>query len=624
VRVVRDGAEFEIDVKELVPGDIIHLTLGARVPADARIISANNLMIDEAVLTGESLPVDKDEKPISPAAEVSERSDVVYGGTLVVQGGCMAVVYATGNDTEFGKIAKMVSESDREGTPLQRSIRSFAWIVAQILLVVIGAVVIIGVLSGNPLLDMFLIGVAMSVGAIPEGLPIAMTVILAIGVERLAKKKGVVRKLVAAEALGSTTLILTDKTGTLTQAKMSIANILTLDDLIAGKCDTPHELKRLRKEQKDILVAGLINSDVVIENPSQKPEQWKLDGRSLEVSLAREGARLGVLLSDIKDRTESNEAVPFNSKDKFSVSLVKKGPHAPSFIKGRKGDKFYVFFGAPEILLEQSNAKKELYVKGREAIDVMASSGQRVLGISYKKVQRSDDPQKGVFGKTNFVGTIGFHDPIREDVPQSIKDVQEAGVRVKIVTGDHRGTAVAVAQELGWEADKMNVLEGSEIRGFSDKEFLSHIDGVNVFARVTPEDKVRILTAFKERGEIVAMTGDGVNDAPSLKKADIGIAVGSGTDVSKEVADLVLLDNSFKTITLAIEEGRRIIMNIRKVVTYLLSDSLDEVFLIGGSLLLGFPLPLNALQILWVNFFSDSFPSVAFAFEKKREFLIMR
>jgi Ca2+-transporting ATPase len=615
VRVVRGGKEKEIDVTEVVPGDVLRLSLGNRVPADARIIAENDVMIDEAVLTGEALPVKKYTKPVSIAAGVSERSNVVFGGTLVVQGTCIAVVFATGNGTEFGKIATLVAESDREETPLQKSLKRFAWVVAQVLFGIIAVIVIAGVISGNSVLDMFLIGVAMAVGAIPEGLPIALTVILAIGVERLAKRNGVVRKLVAAEALGSTTTILTDKTGTLTQAKMSLASVLGVDELLKEGSGTPRELKRLSKTQKDIITAGLINGDVAIENEQDSPEEWVIDGRALEVSLTREAARMGILLTDIQHKIESEEVVPFNSKDKFSVSKVIKNSHTPSFVKGKKGDGWYVFFGAPEILLDRSTLKKDDYVAVRASIDAMAADGQRVLGLAVKKVSSSDHPSKSEFGKLEFLGTIGFFDPLREDVQASIKRVQEWGVKVVIVTGDHKGTAMAVARELGWEVDESTVLDGAQLKGISDEELSSQLERINVFARVTPEYKMRIVGLYQAKGEVVAMTGDGVNDAPSLKKADIGVALGAGTDVSKEVADLVLLDNNFKTITVAIDEGRKIMMNVRKVVTYLLSDSLNEVFLIGGSLLFGFPLALNALQILWVNFFSDSFPSIAYAFE---------
>ncbi len=616
-RVIRGGKEFEIDVKEVVPGDIVRLVSGDRVPADARILTVNDLTVDEAILTGESLPIDKNTEELAQSTELAERRNMAFGGTQVVGGSALAVVTATGEYTEIGRIAELVAGTKREKTPLQRSVNKLAWVIAGALTFLIGAVFAFGVFArGISVEEMFLVAVAMAVSAIPEALPISLTVILAVGVEQLAKRKGVVRKLSAAESLGSTTTIITDKTGTLTEAKMRLAGISTLEELLKGKNQINPEKEEISKEHESILRASLFNSDVVVENPEEVPKNWRLVGPPLERNLVKEAAEYGISILELRDHVTYSETIPFSSEHKFSASFVS----ADRDIKlDLENENFLSVLGAPDVLLKRSNMDKDEYLKALETVDNLADQGKRLLGYAVKPVsgrEEAEEMEPEDIKDLQFVGLIAFYDPVRPEVHDAMKRVESMGVSVVMATGDLQGTALAVARELGWNVTERNVLTGTDIKKMSDKDLIRDLDHVRIFARVSPEDKVRIAKLYKEKGEIVAMTGDGVNDAPSLKAVDIGVAVGSGTDVAKDVADLVLLDDNFETIGAAVEEGRRILSNIKKSVIYLMSDALNEVFLIGGALLAGLPLPLTALQILWVNFFSDSLPALTFAFEK--------
>lgn len=592
-RVIRDGIERDSDADTLVPGDVIRLTQGDRVPADARIVSANDVQIDEAVLTGESLPVAKSTESVSDKnAPVSERSSMVFAGTLVTQGVATAIVCGTGTGTEIGKIAELVAAAEREETPLQHAIKRFSLRASVFLVGLTVAIFFIGLAFGQSALDMFLTSVAIAVSAIPEGLPVAMTVILAVGVERMARRKGVVRKLVAAETLGGTTVILTDKTGTLTMAKMELAKVLPEHDL----------------DERTLLSRALANISVVIENPADAPDVWRMSGRVLETSLVRAAAIRGVDMRDVRQTLEPISSLPFNAVNKFSATFVRESERKHTLL----------FFGAPDILVARStlaDAEREAVL---ERIEVLARGGERVLGVASKALGArkefsfETEPLDGL----SFDGLITFRDPVRPGVRDVVARLERSGIRTVIVTGDHRGTAEAVAKEVGIEPGEDGVIDAESLGRLNDEELAARLSKLRVIARVTPTDKVRIAKAFQKSGDVVAMTGDGVNDAPSIKQADVGIAMGSGTEVSRSVADLVLLDDNFMTIAAAVDEGRQILANIKKTIVYLLSSVADELLLIGGALVTGIPLPLSALQILWVNFFSDSFPAVAFAFEK--------
>ncbi|PIT87029.1 MAG: hypothetical protein COU31_05075 [Candidatus Magasanikbacteria bacterium CG10_big_fil_rev_8_21_14_0_10_40_10] len=593
-RVIREGKEREINAEEIVIGDIIRLAQGDRVPADARIIFINDFQVDEAVLTGESLPIEKSVDSVSESINIADQNSMIFAGTLVTQGVCAAIVCHTDASTELGKIASLIAKTVDEKTPLQKAISKFSVYLSLLLGFLTFAVFVVGILSGKPWLEMFLTSVAIAVSAIPEGLPISMTVVLAIGVERMARRKGVVRKLIAAETLGGTTVILTDKTGTLTMAKMMLSKII------------PFNLN-----EKQLLTYALANANVLVENPEDNPELWRMNGRIMETTLVKSAGLRGISFSEITDKSHVLQTMPFNAVQKYSASLIKDA-----------SEHLIVLFGAPDILLAQSSLSKQNKKKILNQIDSLASSGERVLGLATKKIERTEDfslSKNSDLSDLSFDGILTFKDPIRPGIKGVIDRVRRAGIKTIIMTGDHRGTAIAVAKEIGLNTDEKSVLDASELAILTDQSLRERLPFLTVVSRVTPFDKMRIVKLFQESGEIVAMTGDGVNDAPSIKQANVGIAMGSGTEVSQNVADLVLLDDNFETIVAAVEEGRQILGNIRKVLVYLLSNTTDGLILIGGSILVGVPLPLNALQILWVNFFTDSFPAIAFAFEKDED-----
>lgn len=616
-RVIRAGVEHEIDAETAVPGDIIHLSYGARVPADARLLSVNDLSLDESILTGESMPVLKTLSVFSEATSIHDRKNMVFGGTLVVEGYGTAVVTATGTHTEIGKIAALVSETKRQKTPLQNAVSKLAWIIAGIASVIVLGIFILGIARGVPLFDMFLMSAAVAVGAIPEALPIALTVVLAVGVGELARRKGIVRNLSAAETLGSTTLIMVDKTGTLTHARMELVDVVTAEHVIAQVTRDHKAVTSLNEEEKNILTLALSNVDVLIENPREPREKWRFAGRPLEAHIVQSAARFGIDVVSIFNERGFRLALPFNSKNKYSASLVHSSKKLHHQIAA--GGEFITVLGAPDVLLKKSNLAKGAYVRALHTIETLSAEGKRLLGVAVKtagtRVKKTARITPDDIRGLQFTGILAFYDPVRKEIPAAVKRMESLGVKVVMATGDLAGTAISVAQELGWEVSPAEILTGEDMLKLSDAELLERLSRVKVFARVSPEDKLRIALLYKQKEEIVGMTGDGVNDAPSLKATDIGIAVGSGSDVAKDVADLVLLDDNFNTIVAAIEEGKRIIENIRKAFVYLMSNSLDEVVLIGMSLLAGLPLPLSALQIIWVNFFTGSLPSLSFAFE---------
>jgi Ca2+-transporting ATPase len=591
-RVIRHGVTLEIDAAELVPGDIVHITQGDRVPADLRLLSAFGLEADEAILTGESLPSAKDPAPISTATPLPERLCMLHAGTLIVQGSAEAIVSSTGKNTEFGRIALTVKRIEHEPTPLQKAVSRFAGRASLALGVLTLIMFVWGVLAGRDVFEMLLVAVAVGVSAVPEGLPIALTVILAIGVERLAKQNGVVKKLLAAETLGSTSLILTDKTGTLTQAVMHISAVLPYGH--SGDAAT-----------KNLLALALANTDVSIQNPEAPPEDWKVLGRPMESALVQDAAvEFGLKQPELQSTTEIVDRLPFNSKDKYSGALFRRD----------HGFRLAAL-GAPEIILGYCDLSAEATKAIETLIQNHAASGERVLGVAYADFAEPPRLRNGMPHNLVFAGLIAFRDPLRPGVKEEIRRIEQSGVKTVIVTGDHAGTATAIARELELLHEGDIVLTGQEIAALERDELLRLLDKVKVFARVTPEQKHMLANLYRSTGAIVAMTGDGVNDAPALQAADIGIAVGSGTEAAKSAADLILLKDDFGTIVTAIEQGRRILGNIRKVIVYLLSDAMGGLVLITGSLFAGLPIPMNALQILYINFFSDSFPAVTFAFE---------
>jgi len=600
-QVTREGNTKIIDSRELVPGDIFNLSPGDKVPADGRIIESYSLKINEMALTGEWLSAEKKLDVFPEKTPLADRDNMVYMGTVVENGKAKVVVVSTGLETEIGKVAQMVREAKEEKTPLQKKLARFSKIVGGVIVAICIVIFIEGVITGNTILEMFEVAVAVAVAAIPEGLPVAMTVILALGMQRILKKKGLVRKLASAETLGSTSIIATDKTATLTEGKMKVTEIL------AGTKAGRHLALK---------IATLCN-EAFIENPEEPMEKWVIQGRPTDKALLLAGVQAGINKKELERKMLKTAELPFSSVNKYL---------ARAFALSKKEDILYVS-GAPERLLEMSKylrkGNKEIALtskmegKIKSQLEDLTGRGLRVIAVGYKKIKSLND----LFDNLIFVSLIALKDPVRKEVKKTIKICRQAGMRPIIVTGDHRLTAKAVAQELGFKVKEENIMEGKELDQLSDKEFEKRVKDIQIYARVEPKHKMRIIQAWQEKGEVIAMTGDGINDAPALKKADIGIAIGSGTEVAKEVSDLVLLTDNFNIIVAAVEEGRAIIDNVRKVITYLLSDSFTETILIGVGLFFGC-LPITAVQILWVNLIEDGLPDIALAFEPKEKDLM--
>jgi len=600
-QVIREGNIKIIDSERLVPGDIFNLSPGDKVPADGRIIESYNLKINEMALTGEWLSAEKKSDVFPEKTSLADRDNMVYMGTVVENGKAKVVVVSTGLETEIGKVAQMVREAKEEKTPLQKKLARFSKIVGGVIIAICIVIFIEGVITGNTLLEMFEVAVAVAVAAIPEGLPVAMTVILALGMQRILKKKGLVRKLASAETLGSTSVIATDKTATLTEGKMKVTEVIA----------------ETKNDRNLTLKIATLSNEAFIENPEEAMEKWIIQGRPTDKALLSAGIEAGINRKELEKRMLKIAEFPFSPVNKFL---------AKAFSLNKKEDILYVL-GAPEKLLEMSKyfrkGRKEESLSSqkrnelKDTLEELTGKGLRVVAVAYKKINNLKD----LFDNLVFVGMIGLKDPIRKEVKKAIKICRQAGMRPIIVTGDHRLTAKSVAQELGFKVKKENIMEGKELDQLSDKEFEERVKDIQIYARVEPKHKMRIIQAWQEKGEVIAMTGDGINDAPALKKADIGIAIGSGTEVAKEVSDLVLLTDNFNIIVAAVEEGRSIIDNVRKVITYLLSDSFTETILIGVGLFFGC-LPITAVQILWVNLIEDGLPNIALAFEPKEKDLM--
>jgi len=599
--VLREGNLKIVDSTELVPGDIIVLNPGDKIPADGRIIECHDLKINEMALTGEWLSAKKKPEILPEEVPLADRDNMVYMGCVVEDGKGKAIVTETGLQTEIGKVAEMVRETKEEKTPYQKKLAHFSRIVGIIIGIICFGIFIEGMITGGKFIEMFTTSVAVAVAAIPEGLPVAMTVILALGMQRILQKKGLVRKLVAAETLGSTSIIATDKTATLTEGRMKVDEVIG-DKFLALK-------------------AATLTSEAFIENPQYPKEKWIIRGRPTDKALLEAGIEAGI---DRKKEFEKRKIaeLPFSPENKIAAVLYEEN-----------GENILYVCGTPEKILEKSDLKKEEKIKLEQKLEELAQKGLRVVGSAYKKIanfhefghEYCESIFEEIGGKfvhireLNFAGFITLKDPIRPEVREAMKICRQAGLRPIIVTGDHKLTAKAVAEELGFKISEENILEGINLDKLSDREFEKILDKIQIYARVEPKHKLRIIEAWQARGEVVAMTGDGINDAPALKRADIGIALGSGTEVAKEASDLILLNDSFSTIVAAVEEGRAILDNIRKVITYLLSDSFTEIILIGASLLFGFPLPVTAVQILWVNLIEDGLPDIALAFELKEK-----
>ena len=600
-QVVREGNLKLIDSSELVSGDVFFLNAGDKVPADGRIIESYNLKINEMALTGEWLPAKKSPNSLPKETPLADRDNIVYMGTVVEDGRGKAITIGTGLETEIGKVAQLVKEVKEEKTPLQKKIINFSKIIGGVIGIIAVIIFIEGVITGNTFLEMFTTSVAVAVAAIPEGLPVAMTVILALGMQRILKRRGLVRKLLAAETLGNTSVIATDKTCTLTEGKMKLAEVFTLTK---------------KKDAKILpLKISLLYNKAFIENPKDSPEKWKVRGTPTEKALLIGAIESGLDREKLEEKEQKIDELPFDAVKKYGIVLYQ--------LSSRK---FVIYLvGAPEKVLEVCKMTPKELENFNQRLEELTEKGHRVVGTAYKRIKKNKEKIKNLeeeIKDLTFAGLIALRDPLRKDVKEAVNKCIRAGMRPIIVTGDHKLTAKAVATELGFRINEENILEGNDLDKLSDKEFEGQLNKIRIYARVEPKHKIRIIDAWQKRGEVVAMTGDGINDAPALKEADIGIALGSGTEVAKETSDLILLNDSFSIIVAAIEEGRAILDNIRKVITYLLSDSFSEVILVGGALLAGLPLPILPAQILWVNLIEDGLPDIALAFEPKEKDLM--
>ncbi|MBU1180082.1 HAD-IC family P-type ATPase [Patescibacteria group bacterium] len=623
-RVIRGGREMDIRADELVIGDIVVLEEGGRVPADGRIIKENDLEVNEATLTGESLPIKKTVRKIDKNTVLAERKNMVFMGTLATGGRAYFVVTKTGIESHFGEIASLVRETKEEKTPLQERIGHFSKILGAVIVFATIILFLVGIALGRSPLEMFLTSIAVAVASIPEGLPISITIILAIGMQKMSRRKALTRKMVAAETLGSVSVICTDKTGTLTLGEMRAVHLISCcGELFASK-NGKHKIKHKKLLERAMHISLLCNN-AVAESMDGELKGWKILGDSTEKPLLIKGYEMGYDRQKLEKSMPRIFEIPFNSERKFMATLNKTGKtQATIFIKG-----------APELLLEKSKylfndtKASTLGVKERahfkKEIEKLTSKGLRVLSLAYKEAENGREKiEEKDIKDIVFVGIIGLKDPLRETARETIELTKSAGIRPVIVTGDHILTAKAIGAEIGLRTGKENVLEGKDIDELSDAELKDQVKEIDIFARVLPKHKLRIIDAWQSRGEVVAMTGDGVNDAPAIKSADIGIALGSGSDVTKETSDMILLDDNFSTIINAIKSGRTVFDNIRKVITYLLSDSFTEVILVTGALVLGLPLPVTAAQILWVNIIDDGMPGLSLAFDKGEKDIMER
>lgn len=644
IRCVEENLCIEMRIKasEVVPGDILILDGGDKVPADARIFETMNLEIDESMLTGESVSVRKDIKKHADDALIADRRNMVYAGTVVTYGRAKAVVVETGMNTEIGKIAEMIKSTGKEKTPLQLKLGTLVKILGFVALFSSLITLLIGFIQGIELFDMFFFAVASAISAIPEGLPVVMTITLAVGVNRMAKKKAVIRKLNAVDTLGAATVICTDKTGTLTTNQMTARNIFVDNQLIhvtGVALDIEGQFEIDGKELDDnktqtmnlLLHTAVLCNDARLRSHKHETDekQWELYGDPTEGALLILAAKKGFHKEELSENYTRVDEIPFSSKSKYMVTFHKLS-----------SEKVNVYLkGAPEVVLDLcsnkviNNQKTKLTHKEVEDINVinqqMAEKALRTLAFASQTIEESQiDYFKEAIEKgekvMNFLGLIGMIDPPRPEVPKAIDLCKQAGIKVIMATGDHKITAEAIGKEIGLYREGSSTLTGKDLEGLSDEMLDEKIDHINIFARVSPEDKYRIISSLKRKNHIVCMTGDGVNDAPALKLADVGVAMGkTGTEVAKEASEMVLTDDNFSSIVNAVEEGRVIFQNLRKVVKYLVCTNIGEDATIIVSLLL---LPLlfgelflifTPVQILWVNLVTDGILDVTLAMEGK-------
>ena len=623
--VRRNGKQIQVPADNLVPGDVVSFRAGSKIPADIRILNENNLQINESILTGEWAPVNKQVITLVSQKTLAEQVNMAWKGTTVITGSATGVVVGTGVQTAVGGIAKELYEEEAR-TPLQMQIEKLAqWIMIMVLIAVL-IIIGIGLIQGISLADIMITAIAIAIAGIPSGLPAAITVVLVLGMQSVLKSKGLVRNMLAAETLGATTWILMDKTGTLTNGNMALAEIIFADMREEVSDETISPIGRSVVHNAFLTTDGRRlnrNSD------NEEEDKTVLRGSAIEQSLVRACEEV---CSETPVRDKRIAYLPFDSMKKYSCAIMQE----------QSGEKFYYIVGAPEVVIEKSEQVYkggrvvQLTDKDREHLHVMlteeAGKGRRVIAIGSKKMEMNadgvEDEQEyyqNIAEEENhevtFLALLSLEDTVRVDVPSAIRRIRDSHVALTMVTGDNQYTALHIAEKSGIITgdDAKDTLTGSDIQNLSDEELFSRAKTVRVFARMAPDQKSRLLRVLLDRKEVVAMTGDGVNDAPSLHRASIGIAVASGTDVAKEASDLILLKNSFSTITASIIEGKKIIRNLKKILLYLLSTSFSEAILVAGGLLATAVLPVTPVQILWANIIEEGFMAFAFAFEKESE-----
>ena len=630
-RVLRRGSWCSIEAKEIVPGDILEIEAGDNIAADARLLQAFSLSVQEAALTGESVPVEKQaDRTIDASATLGDRRNMIYMGTVASSGKALAVVVATGMQTELGQIAGMLSAHEQEPTPLQRRLAELGRVLIVVCLVIVSLIFGLQVFRQGDLIEAFMISVSLAVAAVPEGLPAVVTVALALGLQRMVKRNALVRKLPSVETLGSVTVICSDKTGTLTRNEMTVQEILVGDTCYhisgtgytprgefshkVGKADSPSIPVKPALDNPDLLLALTIgtwcNSARLI--PKGHGDGWQVIGDPTEGALIVVARKAGIDRSPIEKKVLYE--IPFDSKRKTMSVAVEDEVGTTLYVKG-----------APEVILVkcltyQNNGEiTPLTQERREQIlsanSEMASRALRVLALAYRPNppdQHGEDPELELV----FMGLVGMIDPPREEAKLAVKKCEDAGIQPVMITGDHPATALAVARRLGMVGPQDRAIAGDELEIMSDSELEEQVEHIPVYARASAEHKLRIINAWRSRDQVVAMTGDGVNDAPAIKAADIGIAMGiTGTDVTKEASDMVLTDDNFASIVNAVEEGRGIFDNIQKVLQFLLSCNLGEILLMLIASLIGWPAPLLPIQLLWINLVTDGLPALALSLE---------
>jgi len=648
VRVKRSGSEKVVSSTEIVPGDIVYLETGNYVPADLRIVDSHNLKIQESALTGESQPVEKSyEEVLDQDTELAGRINMAYSGTVVSYGRATGIVVKTGMNTEIGKIATMLQEDSEGQTPMQKRLEKLGKILAYASLGIVLIIFLMGIMRGEDLKVMFMTAVSFAVAAVPEGLPTVVTIALALGARRMLNRNALVRRLMAVETLGSVNVICSDKTGTITENKMRVTVLeLAGNRLDFGKdeADDPDSLPEDDQSALSLmLLGGMMCNDAKLERT--KKGDYEVIGDPTEGALVYAAMKVGIEKENYTTTFERITEIPFDSERKMMstvhdiqfIELNKKNPRVNKLLKVLEIDHNVAFTkGAVDQLVKRCNQvldgdelldmNEDWKQKIMKEHDQLAKNGMRVLGIAYKNVD--DEISEDYHYQENemtFIGMFGMMDPEREGVKESIATAKEAGIRPIMITGDHPLTAGYIAQKLRMIENREEVILGRELEGKSETEIDQIVQTKSVFARVTPENKLTIVKSLQKQGNIVSMTGDGVNDAPALKRADIGLAMGiTGTDVSKEVSDMVLLDDNFSTIVAAVKEGRTIYDNVQKFIKYILASNMAEIWIMLLGPFLGVPLPLLPLQILWVNLISDGLPALSLSVEPAEKNIMKR